>query len=101
MIIIMADVAVVALATLFVWVLASQLDTPIIRPVQRWLRSGWRFQLVGCPYCFGFWLSIIFTALVQWERLDWVRSPLTVLAATALAGFLGSLTEGAVPVDED
>lgn len=81
-------------ATFYLWMLAAQLHTPIIYPIQKWLRLSWRRPLIGCPYCFGFWGAVALTLLVQWGRLDWVMTPLTILAAAALSGFVGSFTPG-------
>jgi len=90
------DVLLIAFAVLYAWALAAFLHTPVIRPVQRWLRRGWRRALVGCPWCFGFWVSLVFTIALHatQHRLDWVATPLTVLAAAALAALAGSFTQG-------
>lgn len=98
--ILIADVLVVGLASFYVWALAAFLHTPVIRPIQRWLRRGWRVALTGCPYCLGFWLSLVGTVAIQWGRLDWVLTPLTVLASAALCGYVGSLTSGIDLEDE-
>lgn len=88
------EVIIVGLAALFAWVFMSQLHTPGFGPIQRWLRRGWRVPLIGCPWCSGFWLALIFTLLLQWGRWDLVATPLTILAGAAVCGFLGSLTPG-------
>lgn len=90
----MSDVLLAGAAAFFLWVLASQLHTPVIRPVQRWLRTGWRRSLVSCPFCFGFWAAVILVAALQWGRLDPIDTPVSILAATAVCGFLGSFTAG-------
>lgn len=88
------DAALAGAAALYVWVLASQLHTPIIRPIQKWLRTGWRRPMISCPWCSGFWLGIAFTVALQWHRLDWIVTPITALAAAAICGYVGSLTPG-------
>lgn len=86
----LTDLAAVALAALYLWMLASQLHTPVIRPVQRWLRRGWRRSLVGCPWCFGIYATTALALLVHWGRWDWIATPLLALAAAALVGLIGS-----------
>lgn len=95
------EIILIAMASLYLWVLASQLTTPVIAPIQRWLRRGWRRSLVSCPWCAGFWLSLIFTLAVHWGRYDWVVTPLTVLASAAVVGLAGSFTGGILDEDED
>lgn len=95
------DALVAGLAALYVWVFLSQLHTPGFGRLQRWARRGWRVPLVGCPWCSGWWLGLVFTILLQLQRLDWIATPLTALAAAALCGFVGSLTPGMDEADED
>lgn len=90
----MFEAVIVAFAAFYVWVFVSQLHTPGFRRIQKWLRRGWRLQLTGCPYCLGWWLSLIFTIAIQWGHLDWVITPLTALAAAGICGYIGSLTPG-------
>lgn len=97
----MSDVLVVGLFALYVWVWASQLHTPLFGGVQRWLRTGWRFPLVSCAWCSGFWLSALGVSAIHYVygRLDWVLTPVSIAAAAAVCGFLGSLTPGIDPED--
>lgn len=85
----LADAALAALAGLYLWALAAFLHTPVIRPIQRWLRRRWRKPLISCPWCFGFWASVLLVGLLQWGRWDWVHTPLAILAAAALVGVIG------------
>lgn len=101
MLIVILDVLLAAFASLYVWVFVSQLTTPIIAPVQRWLRRGWRRSLVSCPWCTSFWLALLFILLLQMGRYDWVATPLAVLAAAAISAFIGSMTPGILDEDED
>lgn len=87
---ILLDALIVGLAALYVWVLASQLHTPVIGGVQRWLRRGWRRSLIACPWCSGFWLSMLGVGLIQWGRWGWVETPLAILGAAAVVGLVGS-----------
>lgn len=98
--ILLVDVLIAGFAALYIWVLASQLHTPLIRPIQKWLRRGWRVPFVGCPWCSGFWLSAVFVIAIQWGRLDFVLTPLSIFAAAALCGFVGALTPGIDLEDE-
>lgn len=87
-----ADAAVIGLAVTYVWALAAFLHTPIIRPIQRWLRRSWRWPLISCPWCFGFWAAMALTILVHAStgRLGWSTTPVVVLASASLVGIIGS-----------
>lgn len=87
-------------AVFYIWMLVSQLNTPGLRTIQRWLRLSWRRPLTSCPYCFGFWASVLVVLAMQFGHLDPILTPLTVLASAALAGFVGSLTPG-MDAEED
>lgn len=84
------EAILIGLAALYLWVLASQLHTPVIGGVQRWLRRGWRRPLISCPWCSGFWISAVLVAVVQWMRWDWIGTPLTILASATIVGLIGS-----------
>lgn len=99
----LADAVLVALVAIYLWALAAFLHTPVIGGVQRWLRRGWRRPLIACPWCFGFWATLLLTlALHGWTgRLDWILTPLVALAAAAIVGIVGSnFTPGADDLDE-
>lgn len=99
----LADALLVAGMALYLWALAAFLHTPVIGGVQRWLRRGWRRPLIACPWCFGFWASLLLAlALHGWTgRLDWVMTPLVVFTAAALVGLVGSnWTPGADDPDD-
>lgn len=100
----LADIFLIAFAGLYLWVLASQLHTPVIRPVQRWLRRGWRRPLLSCPWCSGFWLAVVLALTLHaiTGRLHWLLTPLVILAAAALIGLVGSMwTPGIEDPEED
>lgn len=92
------DFLIAGFAALYVWVFLSQLHTPGFGWLQSWMRRGWRVPLIGCPWCSGWWLGLIFTVLLQLHHIDWIITPLTALGAAAICGFLGAMTPG---MDED
>lgn len=96
----LSDALIAGSAALFCWVLLSQLHPPVIGGVLEAIRRSWIRPLLACSWCSGFWLSVILVPLAQWGRWDWILTPLAILAAAALAGFVGSLTPG-MEVDDD
>lgn len=89
---ILADVLIVAAAALYAWALAAFLHTPVILPLQRWLRRGWLRPLIACPWCFGWWASLALMLILHaWTgRLDWILTPVAAFAAAAIVGVAGS-----------
>lgn len=96
----LSDIALIALAGLYLWVFVSQLSTPGFKRLQRAIRLSFMRPLIACPWCSGFWLSLVFTALLHIGRYDWVATPLTALAGAGLIGLLGSFTPGIIDEDE-
>lgn len=94
------DLMIAGLASLYLWVFMSQLHTPGFRWLQHWLRHGPLQPLISCAWCSGWWLSVVIVLLLQANRLDWVVTPLTMVASAALAGFAGSLTPG-IDLEDD
>lgn len=88
------DVFIAGLAAVYVWVFMSQLHTPGFGRLQRWLRRGWRVPVISCSYCSSWWLSVVLVALLQLHRLDWIVTPITMIATAGLAGLIGSMTPG-------
>ena len=89
-------------AAFYLWMVAAVLRTPVIHPVQRWLRRGWRRPLVACGYCSGFWLSGAVTGAL-WAAhgfTDPVVAASVWLAGAALCGFMASWTDGIADEDE-
>ena len=91
------------LASLYVWVFISQLTTPGAAWLQRRLRLSFLRPLLSCPWCFGFWASLIAVLLTVWSLDAWhiLLTPLAVVASAGLAGFIGSLTPGIVDEEDD
>lgn len=95
-------IVLVSMAGLYVWALAAFLHTPLIRPLQAWLRRRWRRPLIACPWCSGFWLSLVMTLVLHASLsiLSPVGTPFSILAAAGIIGLIGSnWTQGAA--DED
>lgn len=97
----LAIALVSGLAALYLWVFASQLHTPLLGWLQRWLRTGWRVPLVSCPWCFGFWASMLIAIVLgAVSGTHIVVTLASGLAGAAVAGFIGSLTPGFSPPEE-
>lgn len=79
----LAVVLITGLAAVYVWYLASQatiFDRPFAYPRERW------GALWNCPWCLSFWVTGV--VLLATGTYD----PVTHLAATSVAGFVGSKT---------
>lgn len=94
------DVFIAGLASVYIWVFMSQLHTPGFGRLQRWLRRGPLSNLIACPWCSGWWLSVVIVLLLQLHRLDWLVTPITIVAAAGLAGIVGGMTPG-VDMEDD
>ena len=83
----MTQVLVLGLVSTYLWVFASQLHTPGFGWLQHWLRTGWLKPLVSCPWCFGWWASLIGAALLL--GFTWWTLAVAV-ASAAVTGILGA-----------
>lgn len=96
------DALLAGFAALYAWVFLSQLHTPGFGWLQSWAKRGWRAPLVSCPWCFGWWASIVIILALHLSqhRFDWVGTPLAWVAAAALCGMLGSQNTPGPDLDE-
>lgn len=86
----------IALVSYRLWRLAAidqitePLRSPLIRSDSR--VAGWALDLIGCPWCLGFWICGAVSAAVgvyaDWSLLD---ALLVWWASSALVGLLGRL----------
>lgn len=56
--------------------------------------AQWVSELVGCPWCIGFWASVALTALGAWIGLyTWPEAIPIALAASTVCGITGSIDQ--------
>lgn len=56
--------------------------------------AQWFSELVGCPWCIGFWASVALTALGWWAGLyTWQEGVVIALAASTVCGVTGSIDQ--------
>lgn len=56
--------------------------------------AQWFSELVGCPWCIGFWASVALTALGAWADLyTWHEAVVIALAASTVCGVTGSIDQ--------
>lgn len=54
----------------------------------------WLSELVGCPWCIGFWASLGLTALGWWGGLfTWTEAIPVALAASTVCGLTASIDQ--------
>lgn len=86
---VLVEFGVVSLAVFRIWVLFAS-DT-ILQPVRA--RLGDRvLSWVTCPWCAGFWLSLIgYLVWRFWGDVEWVQAAAVILAISAVVGILSNL----------
>lgn len=86
----------VGAAVFWGWYVLVYLDPPLVRWPRNWLRRVAFFDhLIACPFCCGFWLSLIgvvwFGFANHYSTRDWWTAPVEVLAAAGLVGLVANL----------
>lgn len=83
----------IALASWRLWRLAA-VDTIFnrFRPIEK----SWFTDLLYCPWCLGFWITVVVTGLVWWLlEPGWhpLTAALVALAGSALVGLINAVED--------